>query len=147
MWANVAFTSVFAEFTDIEPAEYKRVTEVNYLGYVYATMVALKRMLPRDRGTIVQVGSALAYRGIPLQSAYCGSKHAVQGFHESLRCELLHNKSNVHVTMPRMPAMNTPPVRLGHQSATETGATGSSDLPARIGCPGGAVCSGPSPSS
>lgn len=108
VWVNVAFTSVFAQFTDITPAEYKRVTEVNYLGYVYATMVALKRMLPRDSGTIVQVGSALAYRGIPLQTAYCGSKHAIQGFHEALRCELLHNKSNVHVTMPQMPAVNTP---------------------------------------
>ena len=104
----MAFTSVFAQFTDITPAEYKRVTEVSYLGYVYGTMAALKRMLPRDAGTIVQVGSALAYRGIPLQSAYCGAKHAIQGFNESLRCELLHNKSNVHVTMVQMPAVNTP---------------------------------------
>ncbi|GAA4483825.1 SDR family oxidoreductase [Microbacterium panaciterrae] len=108
IWVNVAFTSVFARFTEISPAEYKRVTEVNYLGYVYATMVALRRMLPRDHGTIVQVGSALAYRGIPLQTAYCGSKHAIQGFHESLRCELLHAKSHVRVTMPQMPAVNTP---------------------------------------
>ncbi len=108
VWVNVAFTSVFAQFTDITPEEYRRITEVNYLGYVYATMTALKRMLPRDAGTIVQVGSALAYRGIPLQTAYCGSKHAIQGFHEALRCELLHHKSNVHVTMPQMPAMNTP---------------------------------------
>jgi NAD(P)-dependent dehydrogenase (short-subunit alcohol dehydrogenase family) len=108
VWVNVAFTSVFAQFTDITPAEYRRVTEVNYLGYVYATMAVLKRMLPRDAGTIVQVGSALAYRGIPLQTAYCGSKHAIQGFHEALRCELLHNKSNVHVTMVQMPAVNTP---------------------------------------
>jgi len=108
VWVNVAFTSVFAQFMDIAPEEYKRVTEVNYLGYVYATMAALKRMLPRDSGTIVQVGSALAYRGIPLQTAYCGSKHAIQGFHEALRCELMHNKSNVHVTMVQMPAVNTP---------------------------------------
>ena len=108
VWVNVAFTSVFAQFTDITPQEYKRVTEVNYLGYVYATMAVLKRMVPRDAGTIVQVGSALAYRGIPLQTAYCGSKHAIQGFHEALRCELLHNKSNVHVTMIQMPAVNTP---------------------------------------
>jgi NAD(P)-dependent dehydrogenase (short-subunit alcohol dehydrogenase family) len=108
VWVNVAFTSVFAEFKDIGPAEYKRVTEVSYLGYVYGTMAALKRMLPRDAGTIVQVGSALAYRGIPLQSAYCGAKHAIQGFHESLRCELLHDKSNVHVTMVQMPGVNTP---------------------------------------
>ena len=108
VWVNVAFTSVFAPFTQIQPKEYKRVTEVAYLGYVYATRIALDRMLPRDRGTIVQVGSALAYRGIPLQSAYCGAKHAIQGFHDSLRCELLHDKSNVHVTMVQMPAVNTP---------------------------------------
>ncbi|HYZ38985.1 MAG TPA: SDR family oxidoreductase [Pseudonocardiaceae bacterium] len=108
VWVNVAFTSVFAPFTQIEPEEYKRVTEVSYLGYVYATRIALDRMLPRDRGTIVQVGSALAYRGIPLQSAYCGAKHAIQGLHDSLRCELLHDKSNVHVTMVQMPAVNTP---------------------------------------
>lgn len=108
VWVNVAFTSVFAQFSDITPEEYKRVTEVSYLGYVYATMAALKRMLPRDAGTVVQVGSALAYRGIPLQTAYCGSKHAIQGFHEALRCELLHNKSKVQVTMVQMPAVNTP---------------------------------------
>jgi NAD(P)-dependent dehydrogenase (short-subunit alcohol dehydrogenase family) len=108
VWVNVAFTSVFAPFKDIKLTEYKRVTEVSYLGYVYGTMAALKRMLPRDAGTIVQVGSALAYRGIPLQSAYCGAKHAIQGFHESLRCELLHDKSNIHVTMVQMPAVNTP---------------------------------------
>jgi NAD(P)-dependent dehydrogenase (short-subunit alcohol dehydrogenase family) len=108
VWVNVAFTSVFAPFEQITPHEYRRVTEVSYLGYVYATMAALKYMRPRDRGTIVQVGSALAYRGIPLQSAYCGAKHAIQGFHESLRCELLHDKSNVHVTMVQMPAVNTP---------------------------------------
>ena len=108
VWVNVAFTSVFAPFDEIAPAEYKRVTEVSYLGYVYGTMAALKHMKPRDRGTIVQVGSALAYRGIPLQSAYCGAKHAVQGFHEALRCELLNAKSKVHVTMVQMPAVNTP---------------------------------------
>lgn len=108
VWINVAFTSVFAPFDQIEPAEYRRVTEVSYLGYVYATMAILRRMKARDRGTIVQVGSALAYRGIPLQSAYCGAKHAIQGFHEALRCELLHDKSNVHVTMVQMPAVNTP---------------------------------------
>ncbi len=108
VWVNVAFTSVFAPFTEIEPEEFRRVTDVNYHGYVYATRAALKRMLPRDRGAIVQVGSTLAYRGIPLQSAYCGSKHALQGFHESLRTELLHDRSNVHVTMVQMPAVNTP---------------------------------------
>jgi NAD(P)-dependent dehydrogenase (short-subunit alcohol dehydrogenase family) len=108
VWVNVAFTSVFAPLSDIKPAEFARITEVNYLGYVYATMAVLRGMRQRDRGTIVQVGSALAYRGVPLQSAYCGSKHAIQGFHESLRCELLHDRSNVHVTMVQLPAVNTP---------------------------------------
>jgi NAD(P)-dependent dehydrogenase (short-subunit alcohol dehydrogenase family) len=108
VWINDAFTSVFAPFTEIAPEEYARVTEVTYLGYVYGTRAALDRMLPRNRGTIVQVGSTLAYRGIPLQTAYCGAKHAIQGFHEALRCELLHDRSNVHVTMVQMPAVNTP---------------------------------------
>ena len=108
VWVNVAFTSVFAPFGEIAADEYKRVTDVNYLGFVYGTMAALRRMRERDAGTIVQVGSALAYRGIPLQTAYCGSKHAIQGFHEALRCELLHEHSNVHVTMVQMPAVNTP---------------------------------------
>ncbi|MFF4028043.1 MULTISPECIES: SDR family oxidoreductase [Nocardia] len=108
VWVNVAFSSVFAPFDEIEPAEFRRVTEVSYLGYVYATMAVLKRMKARNRGTIVHVGSALAYRGIPLQSAYCGAKHAIQGFHESLRCELLHERSGVRVTMVQMPAVNTP---------------------------------------
>ena len=108
VWVNVAFTSVFAPFTKITPAEFKRVTEVTYLGYVYGTMAALARMVPRDRGTIVQVGSALGYRAIPLQSAYCGAKHAVNGFTESVRCELLHDHSNVKITVVQMPAVNTP---------------------------------------
>ncbi len=108
VWVNVAFTSVFARVDDIAAAEFRRVTEVAYLGYVYATMSIMRRMKERDRGTIVQVGSTLAYRGIPLQSAYCGAKHAIQGFHESLRTELLHEGSNVHVTMVQMPAVNTP---------------------------------------
>ncbi len=108
VWVNVAFTSVFAPFDEITPAEFRRVTEVSYLGYVYATMAVLPRMKARGTGTIVHVGSALAYRGIPLQSAYCGSKHAIQGFHESLRCELLHDKSPVRVTMVQLPAVNTP---------------------------------------
>ena len=107
-WVNVAFTSVFAPFEEISAAEFRRVTEVSYLGYVHGTMAALQRMKPRDRGTIVQVGSALAYRGIPLQTAYCGAKHAIQGFHEALRCELLHERSGVRVTMVQMPAVNTP---------------------------------------
>src|SRR5438045_6473028 len=100
--------SVFSPVKEMTPEEFKRVTEVTYLGVVYGTLAALKRMLPRDRGSIVQVGSALAYRGIPLQAAYCGAKHAIQGFTESLRCELLHDKSNVRVTMVQLPAMNTP---------------------------------------
>ncbi|WP_192749160.1 SDR family oxidoreductase [Actinopolymorpha pittospori] len=108
VWVNVAFTSVFAPVQDIRPEEFRRVTEVSYLGFVYGTLTALRRMRSRDAGTIVQVGSALAYRGIPLQSAYCGAKHAIQGFNESLRCELLHERSNVHVTMVQMPAVNTP---------------------------------------
>ena len=108
IWVNVAFTSVFAPFWQITPEEYRRVTEVTYLGYVYATMAVLKPMMARNRGTIVHVGSALAYRSIPLQSAYCGAKHAAQGFHESLRVELLHQKSKVQVTMVHMPAVNTP---------------------------------------
>ena len=108
VWVNVAFTSVFAPFDQIKAAEYKRVTEVSYLGYVYTTMSVLRRMKERNRGTIVQVGSALAYRGIPLQTAYCGAKHAIQGFNEALRCELLHDKSGVHTTMVQMPAVNTP---------------------------------------
>ncbi len=108
VWVNVAFTAVFARFWHVEPAEFRRATEVSYLGYVYCTRSVLKRMMARDRGTIVHVGSALAYRSIPLQSAYCGAKHAIQGFHESLRVELMHERSNVHVTMVQMPAVNTP---------------------------------------
>jgi short-subunit dehydrogenase len=108
VWVNVAFTSVFAPFDQISPEEFRRATEVTYLGYVYATQAVLPRMKARDRGVVVHVGSALAYRGIPLQTAYCGAKHAIQGFHEALRCELLHEKSNVHVTMVQMPAVNTP---------------------------------------
>jgi NAD(P)-dependent dehydrogenase (short-subunit alcohol dehydrogenase family) len=108
VWVNDAFTSVFAPFAEITAEEFRRVTEVSYLGYVYGTQAALRRMLPRDRGVIVQVGSALAYRGIPLQSAYCGAKHAIQGFTESVRCELLHDRSRVRITMVQMPALNTP---------------------------------------
>jgi NAD(P)-dependent dehydrogenase (short-subunit alcohol dehydrogenase family) len=107
-WINVAFTSVFARFEDIEPEEYRRVTEVTYLGYVNGTRAALRRMRPRDRGVIVQVGSALGQRGIPLQSAYCGAKHALEGFHESLRTELMHDRSGIDVTIVEMPAVNTP---------------------------------------
>lgn len=108
IWINNATTSVFSPIKEMLPEEFKRVTEVTYLGFVYGTQAALKRMLPRDRGVILQVGSALAYRAIPLQSAYCAAKHAIQGFTESLRCELIHDKSNVHVTMVHLPALNTP---------------------------------------
>ena len=108
VWVNNAFAGVFARFTDVAPDEFRRVTEVTYLGYVFGTRAALRHMLPADHGTIVQVGSALAYRGIPLQSAYCGAKHAIQGFNESLRCELLHDGSKVRTTMVQMPALNTP---------------------------------------
>lgn len=108
VWVNNAMVSVFAPFKDISAADYRRVTEVTYLGYVNGTRAALKRMLPRDSGVVVQVGSALAYRAIPLQSAYCGAKHAMEGFTESLRCELAHDMSNVHVTMVQLPAINTP---------------------------------------
>ena len=108
VWVNVAFTSVFAPFAEITAEEFRRVTEVSYLGFVYGTMAALSRMRPRNQGTIVQVGSALGDRSIPLQSAYCGAKHAINGFTSSLRCELLHEGSGVHVTLVQMPAVNTP---------------------------------------
>lgn len=108
VWVNAAFTSVFAGFVDIGPEEFRRVTDVSYHGYVYGTMAALRRMRPRNRGAVVQVGSALAYRGIPLQSAYCGAKHAIQGWNESVRTELLHEGSEVGVTMVQLPALNTP---------------------------------------
>jgi short-subunit dehydrogenase len=107
-WVNVAMVSVFSPFTKMTAAEFKRVTDVTYLGYVHGTMSALRRMRSRNRGTIVQVGSALAYRSIPLQSAYCGAKHAIAGFTDSLRCELAHEKSNVKITAVNLPALNTP---------------------------------------
>ncbi|GGV86677.1 hypothetical protein GCM10015535_35310 [Streptomyces gelaticus] len=108
VWVNVAFTSVFAPFTEISPEEYRRVTVVSYLGYVNGTREALTRMLPRDRGTIVQVGSALGARSVPLQSAYCGAKHAVNGFTSSVRTELMHQRSRVRITVVQLPAINTP---------------------------------------
>jgi len=114
VWVNVAFTSVFAPFAEIGPAEYKRVTEVSYLGYVYGTMAALKRMLPRGRRHDCP-GSAPRWPtgGSRCRARIAGAKHAIQGFNESLRCELLHDKSNVRVTMVQMPAVNTPQFRLG----------------------------------
>jgi short-subunit dehydrogenase len=108
VWINNAMTTVFAFFDDIEPEEFRRATDVTYLGMVWGTRAALERMLPRDRGTIVQVGSALAYRGIPLQTAYCGAKHAMKGFSEALRTELRHRDSSINVTMVQLPGLNTP---------------------------------------
>ncbi len=108
VWVNCAFSTIFAPVDKISPDEFKRATEVTYLGFVYGTMVALKRMKRRNRGTIVQVGSALGMRSIPLQAAYCGGKHAINGFTESLRTELLHEHSDVHVTVVQMPGVNTP---------------------------------------
>jgi short-subunit dehydrogenase len=107
VWVNNAMNSVFAPFVKITPEEFKRVTEVTYLGQVYGAMAALKRMQPRNRGSIVFVGSALAYRGIPLQSAYCGAKHGIKGFYESLRTELMHDKSDIKICMVHLPALNT----------------------------------------
>jgi len=108
VWVNVAFSAVFAPFLEVTPEEFVRTTEVSYLGFVNGTRAALQRMTARDRGVVVQVGSALAYRGIPLQSAYCGAKHAIQGFTESVRTELMHDKSKVQITMVQLPAVNTP---------------------------------------
>ncbi len=108
VWVNDAMTTVFSEFKNVTAQEFKRGTEVTYLGAVYGTMSALKRMLPRDRGTIVQVGSALSYRAIPLQSVYCGAKHGMRGFTDSIRVELKHDNSNVHITMVQLPGLNTP---------------------------------------
>jgi NAD(P)-dependent dehydrogenase (short-subunit alcohol dehydrogenase family) len=108
IWVNGAMESVFSPAKEMQPEEYKRVTEVTYLGQVYGALAALRRMLPRDRGRVIQIGSALAYLGIPLQSAYCGAKHAIQGFSESVRCELIHDKSHVKISMVQLPAVNTP---------------------------------------
>jgi len=113
IWVNNAMVTVFAPFSAIEPAEFQRATEVTYLGYVWGTMAALKRMRERDAGSIMQVGSALAYRAIPLQSAYCGAKQAIRGFTDSIRSELLHDHSRVHLCMVQMPALNTPQFEWG----------------------------------
>lgn len=108
VWVNNAMVSVFSPAAEMTAEDYRRVTKVTYLGYVHGTQAALDRMRPRDEGTIVQVGSALAYRGIPLQSAYCGAKHAIQGYTESVRTELIHDDCDVQLSMVQMPAMNTP---------------------------------------
>src|SRR3954453_13022709 len=107
VWINVAMAAVLAEVPDCPAEEFKRVTEVTYLGSVHGTQAALRRMLPRDRGVIVQVGSALSRRGIPLQATYCGAKHAVKGFLDSLRAELIHRGSNVEITVVQLPGLNT----------------------------------------
>ena len=107
IWVNDAMSTVFARFVDTEPEEFRRATEVTYLGTVYGTMAALKRMRPRNRGKIVQVGSALAYRAIPLQAAYCGAKFGIRGFTDSIRTELLHERSAVQITMVQLPGVNT----------------------------------------
>ena len=108
VWVNNAMATVFGRFLDLRPEEFRRATEVTYHGFVWGTLAALRRMAPRNRGTILQVGSALAYRGIPLQSAYCGAKHAIQGFTESVRTELMHDGVDVRLTMVQLPALNTP---------------------------------------
>ncbi len=108
VWVNDAMVSVFSPVKEMKPQEYRRVTEVDYLGYVHGTLAALRHMLLRDRGHIIQIGSALVYRSIPLQSAYCASKAAIRGFTDSLRCELHHDHSHVRVSMVQLPAVNTP---------------------------------------
>ncbi|MEU9191633.1 SDR family oxidoreductase [Streptomyces hundungensis] len=108
VWVNAAFTTVFAPASDVRPDELKRATEVTYFGFVHGTQAALRRMLPRDRGTIVQVGSALAYRSVPLQAVYCGAKAAIRGYTDSLRCELMHDGSGVRITTAHLPGLNTP---------------------------------------
>jgi len=113
VWVNNAMATVFAPFWEITPEEYERATRVTYLGQVWGTMAALRRMRPRERGTIVQVGSALAYRGIPLQAPYCAAKHAVRGFTDALRSELIHEGSGVHLTMVQLPGLNTPQFEWG----------------------------------
>jgi NAD(P)-dependent dehydrogenase (short-subunit alcohol dehydrogenase family) len=121
IWVNNAMVTVYAAVKDTKPEEFRRATEVTYLGYVYGTLAALKRMLVRDQGVIVQVGSSLAYRSIPLQAAYCGAEHAIAGFTDSLRSELIHDKSKVRITMVQLPGVNTPQFgwsksRLAHQA-------------------------------
>ncbi len=108
VWVNDAMATIFAPFVEIEADEFRRATEVTYLGAVYGTMAALKRMVPRDHGTVVQVGSALSYRAIPLQAAYCGAKFGMRGFTDSVRTELMHADSKVWISMVQLPAVNTP---------------------------------------
>ncbi len=136
VWVNNAMVSVFSPVKEMLPNEYRRVTEVTYLGYVHGTLAALKRMLPRDRGVIVQVGSALAYRAIPLQSAYCAAKHAIKGFTESLRCELLHDGQSSQGKHGAHAGSQHASVQLGKEPSAEQAPTGASDLPAGSRCSG-----------
>ena len=131
MWVNDAMSTVFARFVDTEPEEFRRATEVTYLGTVYGTMAALKRMRSRNRGKIVQVGSALAYRAIPLQAAYCGAKFGIRGFTDSIRTELLHEHSAVQITMVQLPGVNTHAVQLVSLQAARAPQTSPAHLPAR----------------
>jgi len=119
VWVNAAMATVFSPVSRMKPEEYRRVTEVTYLGFVHGTIAALRRMRPRDKGVIIQVGSALAYRSIPLQSAYCASKAAIRGFTDSLRSELIHDKSHIHITMVQMPGLNTPQFEWGRAKMPE----------------------------
>ncbi len=135
IWVNNAFAGIFAEFLDVSPEEYRRVTDVTYLGQVWGTRAALRHMLPRDRGSIVLVGSALAYRGIPLQSAYCGAKHATQGFLDSVRTELLARGSRVNLTMVQLPGVNTPQFDWVRAKTPGRPRADGSDLPAGGGGP------------
>lgn len=128
IWINNAMTTIFAPFTEITAEEFKRATEVTYLGFVYGTMAALRCMRPRNRGTIVQVGSALAYRSIPLQSAYCGAKHAIVGFTDSIRSELIHEKSGIHITVVTPTGNEHAPVFLVPDKAAEASAAGAADF-------------------
>jgi NAD(P)-dependent dehydrogenase (short-subunit alcohol dehydrogenase family) len=131
VWVNNAMVSILSPVKCMAADEFRRVTDVTYLGYVHGTLAALRRMLPRDRGVIVQVGSALAHRAIPLQSAYCAAKHAVRGFTEALRTELRHDRSRVRVVMVQLPALNTPPVRVDPHATSPEAAASAAHFPAR----------------
>jgi NAD(P)-dependent dehydrogenase (short-subunit alcohol dehydrogenase family) len=146
IWVNNAMVSVFSPFLEMTPEEFRRVTEVTYLGYVWGTMAALKRMHPRNRGVIIQVGSALAYRGIPLQSAYCGAKHAIQGLTDSLRSELLHDRSKVRVMHGAAPGPEHASVRLGQKPVAPKGPACSAHLSAGDRRRGDPLCGNAQPS-
>ena len=145
VWVNDAMATIFAPFAEITAAEFTRATQVTYLGTVYGTMAALKRMVPRNHGAVVQVGSALAYRAIPLQSAYCGGKFAIRGFTDSVRTELLHDKSRVWISMVQLPAAKHAPVQLVSQQAAQPPPTGAADLPAGGARRGGVLGRAPPP--